>query len=145
MPTPGFEPIPKPGRRPRRSNDERRAADADLAIPKGDAIRVVDEAVLEWARTLGRCEWCAAVGQTEASHTKSRGAGGSDSYLNVVALGSASTCPCHGNHHQGRQPTHDQLLATAERREGVGRAVATRLARRSPAMLAFGTPLNRPS
>ena len=137
MPDGTYQPIPKPARPRRRSSAERRAADAQLAIPKGDAIRVTDDAVLIWARTLGCCEWCGRVGPTEASHTHSRGAGGADSHENVTALGTATTCPCHGRHHTGHEPTADQLLATADRRERHGRAYARQLAERCPAVLLF--------
>ncbi len=127
------DPIPRCPPRRRRSNADRRAADAELAIPKGDAIRVVDDAVLAWARTLGVCEWCGRVGPTEPSHTHSRGAGGPDSYDNVTALGIASTCQCHRKHHNGFEPTTKQLLATAARRERLGRACAAVVAMKCPA------------
>ena len=139
MPTPGFLPIDKPARRPRRSNADRRAADADLAIPKG-CIRVADDAVLVWARTLGICEWCGRPGPTDPSHSRSRGAGGPDRHANVTSL-----CRrCHDLHHDGHEPTTEQLLATAARRERLGRARAAALAAACPAAWVLSTPPTPP-
>ena len=125
-----FDPIDKP-KRPRR----RTAADnQQLAIPK-PGVRIIEEAVLEWCRSLGICEWCGQPGPTEPSHSESVGAGGPDSYANLTGL-----CRrCHDSHHQGHEPTTAQLLQTAARREQYGRERADSLARHSPAMLRFSS------
>jgi hypothetical protein len=138
VPTPGFHPISKTARPRRRSNAARRAADAELAIPKG--IRVTDDAVLDFARTLGCCEWCGRIGPTEPSHAHSRGAGGGDTYENVTATDRL----CHDSHHAGHEPTTDQLLATADRRERWGRAYARTLAEKFPAVLLFHPAMRLP-
>ena len=126
MPTGDFLPIVTPRHR-RRSNAETR-----VLIP---GARVVDPAVLQWARDLGICEWCGTPCGPDPSHAKSVGSGGDDSFENV----SASCRRCHDSHHQGHEPTTDQLLMTAARREQFGRARAAFLALRSPAMWQFSS------
>jgi hypothetical protein len=103
----------------------------DNPVPATDRPqRVTDQSVLQWARNLGTCEWCGQQTPTEPSHTKSRGSGGSDSYLNITAL-----CrPDHNSHHQGHRPTKTDLMLTAVRREAYGRDRAAILASLAPAI-----------
>lgn len=102
----------RPRRRARDRLDPNRFE--SLPIGKGDAIRRVDEAVLERARRRPRCEWCGrpSRGRLDPAHVRSRGAGGHDTDENVAGL-----CrPCHDNHHAGHSPTPDELRKVIARR-----------------------------
>lgn len=80
MPDGTFQPIDKPIRHKRRSY----ADNQQLAQPKPD-VRLRDDAVLEWARKLGRCEICGKPRKTMPCHAKTRGSGGADTIGNIVA------------------------------------------------------------
>lgn len=77
------------------------------AGPLDKPVRVRDAKLL--AATERRwCFWCGRYDRpVHAAHLKSRGAGGGDTKQNVVGLCDV----CHGNHHNGRGPSADQLRA----------------------------------
>lgn len=60
-------------------------------------VRIVDESVLNWARSLWNCEVCGEHQRTYPHHIKSRGAGGSDTMGNIVAC----CWFCHEKIHRG--------------------------------------------
>jgi hypothetical protein len=68
---------------------------------------------------LPRCEYCDARCHdgTHAHHVVSRGAGGPDLAINLIALGGPSDCNCHGLYHSGHILQCD-LLAVVAAREG---------------------------
>ena len=85
-------------------------------------MRIVNQSILAQFRTPGRCEWCrTACTAREPAHLFSRGAGRLDIAVNLVALGStlAYQCPCHSDHHSGREPNRNDLLAIVAQRENV--------------------------
>jgi hypothetical protein len=81
---------------------------------------LVDEGLLDGFRAKRHCEWCGRkLGhRPHAHHIHSRGAGRVDVAVNVVALGCAFDCNCHGRAHAG-EIGRRQLLAVAARREGM--------------------------
>ncbi len=92
---------------------------------------LIDEAVLDLFRGPGQCEWCSEGCVTREPHHYwiKRGHGGGsrlDHPWNLVALGGAFDCGCHGAAHEGRSPTRLELLGVAARREGVAAGVIER-------------------
>ncbi len=83
-------------------------------------MRIINEKLLERMRRSPRCEWCGKAGiRLHPHHVVSRGAGGSDFVLNLIAL-----CPvftgnnCHGLFHDGHI-TQKDFLAIVAAREGM--------------------------
>ena len=81
-------------------------------------VRVVDDALLQWFRDAWRCEFCghATKAPTHPHHIYSRGAGRLDIRINLIALGGAFCCNCHGLVHAGRIK-REQLLKVVALRE----------------------------
>jgi 5-methylcytosine-specific restriction endonuclease McrA len=97
-------PIPKPGHG--RADRNRRDG-----LPLAPDVRIVDEAVLNWARARGVCEVCGRIVKTEPLHIKTVGSGGSDTYANVAA---------------GCRACHDATQDDGERGKEVLRAAVRR-------------------
>lgn len=82
---------------------------------------IKDAKLLKEFRTPGPCEWCGVwCAKREPAHIFSVGAGRLDIRENLVALGSTPNfcCPCHTLSHNGKEPTREQLLEIAGKREG---------------------------
>lgn len=82
-------------------------------------MKVVDELLLMEFRAAGRCDWCRQwFARLEAHHLFAKGMGGGgrlDVRVNLAALCTA----CHRSHHDGNEPTRNDLLAVVAAREGV--------------------------
>lgn len=82
---------------------------------------IKNESLLKEFRGPGSCDYCGRYCQSrEAAHIFARGMGGGgrlDIRCNLMALGSAFDCGCHNNHHNGHEPTRDDLLAMVAKRE----------------------------
>ena len=80
--------------------------------------------LLKQYRLAGNCEWCGKhCVRREPAHVVSRGIGGSDIAINLVALGSSNesesaSCRCHSLSHAGQSPTRAELLELVAQREG---------------------------
>lgn len=90
-------------------------------------MTIRDEVVLRSFRGPGPCAWCGVQAHTrEAAHVVAKGMGGRplDVRINLVSLGIGgwvgvrAVCNCHAQSHAGHEPTSEQLLEIAARREG---------------------------
>lgn len=79
-------------------------------------MRIVCKRLLKEFAAKTRCEFCGRHSSTglDPAHIWSRGAGRVDVKENLVSL-----CrECHTRSHAGHEPTREQLLAIAAKREG---------------------------
>lgn len=76
-----------------------------------------DKRTLARFREATRCEYCkrALRHRAEPHHLRTRGSGGSDVSLNLLALGSYVDCNCHGLFHNGNLPRCNLIAALAQR------------------------------
>jgi hypothetical protein len=83
-------------------------------------LKVVDEALLTELRQARACGWCGAAlhRPPEVHHVLGKGAGRVDIRGNLIPLGGAWDCNCHGTIHDGNGPTRAQLLAVTAARDG---------------------------
>lgn len=77
-------------------------------------MRVIDRDLLKRFAQAPRCEFCHRAGPVDGAHIYSRGAGRVDIAENLCSL---CRC-CHSLSHNGQEPTREQLLEIAAKREG---------------------------
>jgi hypothetical protein len=74
-------------------------------------MKIVNDALTASMRRRGPCRYCGKVVDLCGHHIWSKGSGGPDIACNLIALGMPLTCLCHKSHHDGNEPTFDDLLA----------------------------------
>lgn len=63
---------------------------------------------------VGPCRWCRKNVELCAHHLFATGHNGGrriDLPCNMISIGMEFQCPCHRSHHDGNEPTFEQLLA----------------------------------
>lgn len=85
-------------------------------------MRIVDPDCLRDVPRFGPCEYCLTPGWRDRAHVFHRGMGAGkevDIRCNFALIGSSLNwrCLCHYRHHEGKRPTHEDLLAVVARRE----------------------------
>ncbi len=80
-----------------------------------------NESILKDFRGPGQCGWCARwCNHRQAAHLVAKGMGGGkrlDIRINLISLGCAFCCNCHGKSHNGERPMYCDLLAVVAARE----------------------------
>ena len=77
-------------------------------------MKIVNDALTESMRQFGPCRHCGRRVNLCGAHVFAKGHGAGrqiDIPCNLVSLGMPLTCNCHGSHHDGNEPTFEQLLA----------------------------------
>jgi hypothetical protein len=75
-------------------------------------LKIVNPTLTRSFLRRGKCRFC-GKGPIDlcGHHLFSKGAGQLDISINLIALGMPLTCDCHGSHHDGNEPSFEQLLA----------------------------------
>lgn len=85
-------------------------------------MKIINKELLNEFRRPGRCEYCGRVCKKlrDPHHLWGRGLGGGerlDVRINLMSLGFAFDCNCHGKFHNGQIKKED-LVAIVAKREG---------------------------
>jgi len=98
-------------------------------------MKILDEALLDEFRTVGRCDVCGrSCLFREPHHIWARGMGGGgrlDVRINLLAVGQSRTyqCSCHGLIHNGAINRDDLLLIVARREKTTPDDITTEIRR----------------